>query len=191
MPEESAEVTNAELAAFCRQFSSLMHAQVNLLDIFQALREQSGNPLLREIVESVREDAEMGRSLATAFSRYPAVFSPFFISMIRQGELEGELDRVLGDLAIYYEDRLEETVDATRRRDTGGLFDLETVASLFQWIFTWVAALTAACLLGAGLIWYATENEALPGYPLPNILLLTGVILLLGVLVLTWGRRRR
>jgi hypothetical protein len=190
MPVESTQVSNAELANFTRQFSSLLHAKVSLLDILSALREQSGNPLMREIVDSVQEDVENGRTLATAFSRYPAVFSPFFISMVRQGELEGELDQMLADLAGHYEGRLEATVDTTRRRDAGG-FDLETVASSFQWLFIWMTALTAACLVGAGLVWYATGSRGLPGQPLPNALLLTGVILFLGVVVFALGRRKR
>lgn len=191
MAQEKAEVTNAEMAAFCRQFGSLAHAKVNLLDILTALREQSGNALLREIVDSVRDDVEMGRSLATAFSRYPAVCSPFLISMVRQGELEGELDRVFSDLAQHYESRIEDALDPSRRRDGAELHDIQAVASLFNWVFIWTVGLVAACLLGAGLVWYATGARGLPGQPVPNVMLLTGAILLLGVLVFSRGRRRR
>ena len=190
MPEAEGQVANTEMAQLCRQFASLMHAQVNILDIFDALREQTGNGLLREILEKVREDVEMGRTLATAFSRYPQVFSPFFISMVRQGELEGELDRILADLATHFESRMEDGVDTARRRDGGG-FDLETVASAFQWMFIWVTALAGVCALGGGMVFYATAPRALPGEPIPNVAIFIGVILLLGVLVFSRGRTRR
>lgn len=183
------EVSNAELALLCRQFSSLIHANVNILDIFRALREQSDNPYLREIIGSVREDVEMGRSLATAFSRYPSVFSPFFISMVRQGEAEGELDRIFNDLADHFETRLGARVDARRRRDAP-TYDWEAAASAFQWLFTWLVALAAVCLLAAGLVWYATSMEAMPGETIPNVLVVVALIMLLGVLVFTRGRRR-
>ncbi|MCD6351034.1 MAG: type II secretion system F family protein [Armatimonadetes bacterium] len=186
---QEGEVTNAELAQFCRQFSSLMHANVNILDIFRALKEQSDNPYMREIIDSVREDVEMGRTLAVAFSRYPKVFSPFFISMVRQGETEGELDRIFNDLADHFETRLGSRVDATRRREAP-MYDWEAAASAFQWLFTWLVALTAVCLLAAGLVWYATAMQALPGQALPNMLIVIAVIMLLGVLVFTRGRRR-
>jgi len=191
MPENEMEISNSELAQFCRQFSSLMHAQVNILDIFDALREQTGSALLRDILDHVREDVEMGRTLATAFSRYPQVFSPFFISMIRQGELEGELDRVLADLATHYETRLEAGVDATRRRDSSAMMDLETVASVFQWMFIWTTFLVAFSALGAGLVFYATGPGALPGNPAANISIFVGIVMFLGVLVFSRGRRRR
>ncbi len=190
MLESQSEISNSELAALCRQFSSLLHAEINILDIFDTLREQSDDVFLREVVDSVREDVEMGRTMATAFSRYPQTFSPFFISMVRQGELEGELDQAFADLADHFESRLEDSVDALRRREASA-FDLETVASAFQWLFIWVAVLAASCALGAGLIWYATEVGGLPGAALPNVLLLVGVITLLGVLVFSRGRKRR
>ncbi len=190
MNERKQEISNAEMATMCRQFSTLMEAQVNILDIFEALREGTDNTFLREALDSVQEAIEMGRSLATGFSRYPQAFSPFFISMLRQGELEGELDKILEELAAHFESRMTTEVDA-RRRPAAGAFDLETVASAFQWIFIWVVALFAACALGAGLIYYATGPGALPGQPLPNILLLVGLVLLLGVIVFALGRRRR
>lgn len=190
MPENEMEISNSELAQFCRQFASLMHAQVNILDIFDALREQTGSALLRDILDHVREDVEMGRTLATSFSRYPQVFSPFFISMIRQGELEGELDRVLADLATHYETRLEDGLDVGRRRD-GAVLDLEAVASVFQWMFIWSTFLVAFSALGAGVVFYATGLGALPGEPAANISIFVGIVMLLGVLVFSRGRRRR
>lgn len=189
MAENGPMVTNSEIAALCRQFSSLVHAEVNILDILEALRAQTNNPHLREILESVREDLEMGRTLATAFSRYPQTFSPFFISMIRQGELEGELDTILAELATHYESRIGETPDADRRRGAG-VFDIESAASLMRWMLTWIAALSAACAFGAGALIYAHGFGAAPGNPTANILILCSVIILLGVLILARGKWR-
>ncbi len=190
MPKDDGGITNTELAQFCRQFSSLMHAQINILDIFDSLKEQSNNPLMREILDSVRTDVEMGRSMATAFSRYPKCFSPFFISMIRQGELEGELDRVLEDLATHFASRIDATPDTNIREVAA--FDWERATSLFQWMFIWVTALVAVCAIGSGLIWYATgDSIGLPGERIPNILMFIGVVLVLGVVLFSRGRKRR
>ncbi len=189
MPETDQTISNAEMATMCRQFATLMAAQVNILDIFEALREGTENRFLVEVLYSVQEAVEMGRSLATAFSRYPQSFSPFFISMLRQGELEGELDRVLEELANHYETRLTVEVDALRRPEAGAT-DLQTVTSLFQWVFIWVVGLISAAFLGSGIVYYATTYEAIPGRPVANMLLLVGLVLLLGVVVFAWGRRR-
>jgi len=189
MTDAGSMVTNTEIAALCRQFSSLVHADVNILDILEALRAQTTNAHLREMLDSVREDLEMGRMLATAFSRYPQTFSPFFISMIRQGELEGQLDAILAELATHYESRLDDTPDATRRRDAG-VFDIESAATLLTWMLTWIAALLAACALGAGALIYAHQLGASRGDLAANILILSAVIIMLGVLILARGKRR-
>jgi hypothetical protein len=189
MPTGTQEISNSEMASMCRQFSNLMAAQVNVLEIFQALRDSTESAFLREILYSVQESVEMGRSLATAFSRYPQAFSPFFISMLRQGELEGELDRILEELAEHYESRMLTEVD-THRRPEAGAYDLQTVASVFQWLFIWLVALVAFAAFGSGAVYYATVLAVLPGEPVPNIMLLIGVMLLLGVIVFSVGRKR-
>jgi len=112
--------------------------------------------------------------------------------MIREGELEGELARVLDDLAEHYETRLDASPDARRAARTA-LFDWEAAAVAFQWIFIWLTALGAVCAIGAGLVWYATGSgeSGLPGERLPNMLLLVGVVMLLGVILFSRGRKRR
>lgn len=189
MSAEERGCTNSELAVFCRQFASLLHAKINILDIFEALKEQSSDPLLREVIDSVRQDVENGRNIATAFSRYPQVFSPFFISMVRQGELEGELDRVFAELANHYATRLEETPDTTRM--DAPAYDWEAAARSFQWLFIWVTLLGAFCMLGAGLVWYGTVLAGIPGRVGPNILIFVSVIMFLASLLFSLGRKRR
>jgi hypothetical protein len=190
MAETDVPVTNSEIAALCRQFASLIHAEINILEILEALRAQTTNGYLREAIDSVREDLEMGRTLATGFSRYPRVFSPFFVSMVRQGELEGELDRIFADLATHYEARLEDAPDTTRLRGGGGPFDWESATSLFRWALAWIAALFAVCALAVGGLIYAADLGAVPGRLSANVCILIGVIVLLGALLLARGRRR-
>jgi len=183
-----AAVSNAELAAMCRQFASLMHAKVNILDIFRALKEQTENPYLRQIIDTVREDVEMGRSLAAALSRYPDVFSPFFISMVRQGEQEGELDVILGDLANHYEGAAAQGGSPLRVTDSA-MMAWQAAVDTLQALFMWLAFLVGLCLLAAGLTWYATALQELPGETLPNVLLAASVVMLIGGLVLMARRK--
>ncbi len=183
MSAQAAEITNAELALFCRQFGSLVHAQVNILQVLEALRNQASKAYFREIIDQVRRDIEMGRSLATAFSRYPQTFSPFFISMIRQGELEGELDQALFTLAEHFEARLDREVDSTRQRASGA-YDVETLISVLRYVMVWGAAFLSAIFIAAALIWQATNLEVFPPNALgPAVFFVTGLVLFLGVLL--------
>jgi type IV pilus assembly protein PilC len=177
--------TNAELATFCRQFASLLHAKLNIIDIFEALREQTANPALREIIDSLRIDEENGRTLATAFSRYPHVFSPFFISMVRQGELEGELDRVFGELARHYASPVDEEAETARLELPAT--QIAATAGWYRWLVIWLAGLFAACLAGAGIAWFAVL-ETNRTYAGPVVLMAVAAIIVIWTLLL--GRQK-
>jgi hypothetical protein len=189
MPDTDKEITNRDLATICRQAGSLIQAEVNILEVLDALKHQSGKPQLREIMDSVRHDIEMGRTLATAFSRYPAVFSPFFVSMVRQGELEGELGEIFTNLAQHFEGRLGDEVDPDRPRGAPAT-DLEAVATVFKWIFVWLAALGAATFICVSGLMFASASGAFPREWLaPTVCLIVGIILLLGVLLFSIRRK--
>ena len=174
MPDDDKGVANRDLAQMCRQAGSLIQAEVNILEVLDALKHQSDRPQMREVIDSVRHDLEMGRTLATAFSRYPAIFSPFFISMVRQGELEG---------------RLDDGIDRDRAAGAPG-YDLETMATAFKWIFVWLAALGSALFICVGVLMWAAAAEAFDPRWLPAIVcFVAGVILFLGVTLFSIRRR--
>jgi len=189
MPRAAQNITNTEMALFCRQFGSLLHANINILEVLDTLRSQMDTAYLREVIDTVRRDIEMGRTLATAFSRYPQTFSPFFVSMMRQGELEGELDQVLMTLAEHFESRLTDGVDS-RRMGEAGAFDLQSMMSVLRYMFIWGFAFLSAICVCAAAVWVAVNAGAFNSdWLAPGILLVTGVILLLGAAL--FSRRAR
>jgi hypothetical protein len=189
MPAGPSEITNAEMALFCRQFGSLVHAEVNILQVLESLKAQTEKPYFREVLDAIRCDLEMGRPLATAFSRYPQSFSPFFISMVRQGELEGELDKAFMMLAEHFETRMGSQVEAGRTREAG-VFDMQSAMSVLNHFFVWAVAIVSVILIAVAGIWSAGNVGVLSReWLLPTALLASGVILFLLVLLLS--RRTR
>ncbi len=63
------------------------------------LTTQTVNPRFAKIVGEIARMVESGTSLADSMSRYPNVFSPIFINMVRVGEASGELDKNLSYLS--------------------------------------------------------------------------------------------
>jgi hypothetical protein len=189
MPADKSEITNVELAQFCRQFGTLMQAEVNLLEGLEALKSQSTRPLLKEIIDSIRHDVEMGRTLATAFSRYPTVFSPFFVSMVRHAEIEGELDETFLNLADHFSSRLESGID-TDRRGGAPLFDWESGLNVVRWMMCWTSLLLGSMAIAVAALFYATIAGAYQGPMFVFLaLLVIGVIFLLGAIVFATRRR--
>ena len=112
-------VTTRDLCRLARQLSTLLHAGMPLVPALSALAEQMQCPPnrqgirwgqaadpLAQIVVCVRDDVNAGTSLADAFARHPALFSPLFINMIAAGQASGTLEVVLARLADILEKRV-------------------------------------------------------------------------------------
>lgn len=92
-------VTQKELMIFFRQLSTLIEARVPVVSSLQAIADQSDNKYLRLIVKEVASDLEDGMSFSEALGRFPDVFSPLVINMVRSGELSGNLQKSVAFIA--------------------------------------------------------------------------------------------
>lgn len=92
-------VTKKDLAIFLRQLSILVSAAVPLVRALNILSEQTPNRVLRETLVDVHREVEGGMKFSLTLERYPAIFSPYFINMVRSGETSGRMEEILGYLA--------------------------------------------------------------------------------------------
>jgi type IV pilus assembly protein PilC len=92
-----------DLAIFSRQFATMINSGLSLLRALNILAEQTENKKLAEAMGSLREDVERGSSLSAAMTKFPKVFSPLYVSMVRAGETGGQLDTVLMRVADTFE----------------------------------------------------------------------------------------
>jgi general secretion pathway protein F len=96
-------VRKVEIAAFTRQMATLIKAGIPLADALGALVEQLTNVRFKAPVSEVRAAVNEGSSLADALARHPKLFDELFVSMVRAGEVAGNLDEVLSRLADFLE----------------------------------------------------------------------------------------
>ena len=96
-------VKASDLVVFARLLATLIDSGVPLMNGFGILYEQVDNPYLKKVVSNLRTDIETGNSLSVSFAKYPDVFPPFFINMIKAGETSGSLNQILDRLADYME----------------------------------------------------------------------------------------
>jgi type IV pilus assembly protein PilC len=92
-------VKNSDLVLFTRQLSSMLASGLTLMRALEILKDQMENPNMSEVVNTVINDVEEGKTLAQAIEKHPKVFSPIYISIIKAGEQSGLLDKVLSRLA--------------------------------------------------------------------------------------------
>ncbi|HET9619720.1 MAG TPA: type II secretion system inner membrane protein GspF [Kofleriaceae bacterium] len=96
-------VKKSEIAAFTRQMATLIKAGIPLADTLGALVEQIPNMRFKAPVSEVRAAVNEGSSLADALAKHPKLFDDLFVSMVRAGEVAGNLDEVLIRLADFLE----------------------------------------------------------------------------------------
>jgi type IV pilus assembly protein PilC len=97
-----------ELINFCFHLEQLTRAGVSILDGLTDLRDSLENPAFREVVASMIESIDGGRTLSQAMAEHPRVFDGVFISLVSAGESTGKLQEVLTNLveSLKWQDEL-------------------------------------------------------------------------------------
>jgi len=96
-----------DLYFYFRQLSTMLSAGVGMIQAMNTLADQSRSPKLRGIIKEMAGHVEAGRPMSAGMQRYPEVFSPLMMSMIRTGERLGTLDSSADLLATYLEQEIE------------------------------------------------------------------------------------
>ncbi|HAH21688.1 MAG: hypothetical protein A2Y00_06655 [Omnitrophica WOR_2 bacterium GWF2_43_52] len=96
-------VSVSDTTLFTRQFSNLIEAGLTISEALKILIQQTTNPALKSIINSISDQIKDGATLSEAFSRYPKQFSQFYCAVVRAGELSGALETVLSRLADFGE----------------------------------------------------------------------------------------
>ena len=92
-----------DVVMFSRQLSIMFSAKVPLVESLRTLAVQTKNLDFKEKIMKISEEIEGGTSFSSAISKYPKLFSPFYVAMARAGEVSGKLSDSLDYLAEHLE----------------------------------------------------------------------------------------
>ena len=96
-------ISRKDLVLFSRQLSIMFGSKVTLIESLRTLASQTKNSDFREKIIKISEEVEGGTALSSALSKYPQIFSPFYVAMVRSGEASGKLSEALSYLAEHLE----------------------------------------------------------------------------------------
>lgn len=99
-------VSAQDLATLTSQLSTLIGANIPMVEALSALLDQTENPKLKVVLSDVREKVNEGISLARALRNHPTVFNDLFVNMVDAGEHSGALEMVLTRLTAYTESQV-------------------------------------------------------------------------------------
>jgi MSHA biogenesis protein MshG len=79
---------------FSRQMYTLLKSGVPIMRALAGLQESAKNAAMAKVIQDLRTSLDSGRDLNSSMRRHPEVFSQFFVSMVRVGEMSGSLEEI-------------------------------------------------------------------------------------------------
>jgi type IV pilus assembly protein PilC len=104
-------VRKVSMARFSRTLSTLVGAGVDIIKALEITGQTSGNWVIESSLAEVRTLVQEGVPIAVPLAADPT-FPPMVAQMVRIGEESGELEKMLGKIADFYEDEVDAAVAA-------------------------------------------------------------------------------
>lgn len=99
------------IARFSRTLGVTFKAGVPLVEALDSVSRATGSPIYNEAVKRIREDVAVGHQLNFAM-RQTTLFPNMVVQMVAIGEEAGALDSMLFKIAEFYEQEVNNAVDA-------------------------------------------------------------------------------
>ncbi|UCD55131.1 MAG: type II secretion system F family protein [Candidatus Omnitrophota bacterium] len=101
--------TKIQISRFARVTSALIASGIPILQAMDVTEKTVTNLAIRRAIKNIRFAITQGHSLVEPF-KASGLFNPMVVQMISTGEKSGSLDRMLGEIAGFYEPEIEYTI---------------------------------------------------------------------------------
>jgi type IV pilus assembly protein PilC len=99
------------VAKFSRTFSTLVKSGVSVLSALDIVSKTSGNKVIEEAVLNCSKSVRNGESIAKPLLKN-GTFPPMVCRMISVGEQTGQLEKMLGKIADFYDEQVDAATSA-------------------------------------------------------------------------------
>ncbi|MDP3875158.1 MAG: type II secretion system F family protein [bacterium] len=173
------DVSHKDVVILSRQMAILFEAQVSALKIFTLLSSELENNSLKKNLTQVADDLQAGSSISKALAKHPAIFSDFYVNMVRSGEETGKLNETFNHLADYL-DRNYEVVSKAQNALIYPAFVITVFAAVMVLMFTVIIPKISLIIIESG--------QAVPFYSrivfaVSDFLISYGVIMLVALVI--------
>lgn len=92
-----------EITQFTVELSTLLDAGISLVAALEIEENQMKEGMLKSTLAEVVADIRHGKSFSEALAKHPKIFDKIYVGLIKAGEVSGQLDNILLDLAKFME----------------------------------------------------------------------------------------
>ncbi|HEY3487179.1 MAG TPA: type II secretion system F family protein, partial [Gammaproteobacteria bacterium] len=103
-------LTKAAIARFARTLSTMFAAGVPMVEAMDSVARASGNVIFENAILKMKEETSTGEQLQASMRR-TGLFPNMVVQMVSIGEESGSLDAMLGKVADFFEQEVDNAVD--------------------------------------------------------------------------------
>lgn len=137
-------VSRRDLITFCFHLEQMTSSGLPLLEGLTELRDSMDSRRFREVIGSIIEAIEGGKTLSETLEDHPQVFDQIFVSLTRAGERTGQLPEVLkriGDTLKWQDELAAKAKQVVLYPAFAGVFVFGAVAFLMVYLVPQLAVL--------------------------------------------------
>lgn len=97
------KISAKDLVIATRELAIMFRSGVPFVEAINTVAQESQNSKMKEIFLEIAREVKGGTPFSAALGRYPEIFSSFYISMVKIGEISGRLPQALENVAEYME----------------------------------------------------------------------------------------
>jgi type IV pilus assembly protein PilC len=99
--------SSKDILDFTTQLAVMIRAGISIRAALEGIADQVQNQKFRKILQQIRTDVESGKQFSEAISRYPKLFGPLYMNMVKASEMSGNFARMLDRIAAYLTQEIE------------------------------------------------------------------------------------
>jgi len=81
----------------------MLNSSIEIINCLEILRNQPFSQYFKKVLSMVYEDVKAGKLLSEAMEKHKKIFPDFFRNMVYVGEMSSSLEKILNNVADYYE----------------------------------------------------------------------------------------
>lgn len=99
--------SQSDVLDFTTQLAVMIRAGISIRAALEGIADQVANPKFKRILLTIKMDVESGKQFSEAISKYPKLFSPLYVNMVRASEMSGSFAKMLDRIAAYLTQQIE------------------------------------------------------------------------------------
>jgi type IV pilus assembly protein PilC len=96
-----------DILDFTTQLAVMIRAGISLRAALDGIADQVSNIKFRKILLTIKSDVESGKQFSEAIQKYPKLFGPLYVNMVRASEMSGSFAKMLDRIATYIAQQIE------------------------------------------------------------------------------------